>query len=120
REFQQNSQIHLDLDIEEPLPELDSGRSMALYQIAHEALSNIQKHSHAQNVSIGLHASRRGVALDVTDDGVGFDMKARRAQSHRGLRNMVNRTQSLGGSIKVESAPGKGASLHVEMPADKT
>jgi signal transduction histidine kinase len=116
REFQQNSQIATSVSIEESLPQLDSGRSVALYQIAHESLSNIQKHARASNVTLALHSSRRGIALDVTDDGVGFDTKAERGQSHRGLRNMVSRTQTLGGSFKLESAPGKGASLHIEMP----
>jgi PAS domain S-box-containing protein len=116
REFQQNSQIATNVTIEEALPQLDSGRSVALYQIAHESLSNIQKHARASTVTINLHTSRRGIALDVTDDGVGFDTKAERGQSHRGLRNMVSRTQGLGGSFKLESAPGKGASLHIEMP----
>ncbi len=116
REFGENSQIATTAEIEGALPELDDERAMTLYHIAHEALSNIQKHAHAEHVEIILRKADTSVALEVRDDGRGFDTSVEISAKHRGMRNMATRARTAGGDLRVESAPGAGTSIHVSMP----
>jgi len=114
-EFGQNSQIQTLLEIRGEAT-VDLSTAMAVYNIAHESLSNIQRHSRAANVRVTLDLGDAGGVLEVADDGVGFDMVADRSQSHRGLRNMDARARSAEAELTLESAPGKGTRLTVRFP----
>lgn len=88
-----------------------------LYWIAQEALNNIRKHAAAQNVMVSLHFTPTTLRLEVSDDGVGFDLRAVRAQGRGsgGLRSIAERTARLGGRHTYASAPGAGTRLTVEV-----
>jgi len=114
-EFQQNSQIatEVDLDVSNS-PSLTT--ALTVYNIAHEALSNIQRHSGANLVSISLQVGDDSGRLVITDDGVGFDTASDTSQSHRGLRNMTVRARTIDADLELESSPGKGTTLSLRFP----
>jgi signal transduction histidine kinase len=90
----------------------------ALLRIVQEALANIRKHAAASRVTVTLSYLEDVVTLDVQDDGVGFDQAAEvAAAGGLGLRAMRERVAALGGSLVVESAPGEGTTIAVEVPA---
>ena len=87
----------------------------ALYRIAQEALHNIVKHARASSVQIRMRCSPENVTLDVSDDGIGFE-PAGDFPGHLGLHSMRERTERLGGTLAVESAPGKGTQIRAWIP----
>jgi len=92
-------------------PDLEEG----LYRIAQEALNNALKHAHANAVAVHLRHNERTVTLEITDDGQGFDPAAARKQGGFGLRGMEERAVQLGGKLTVQSSPGKGTRIEVEV-----
>ncbi len=86
-----------------------------LYRIAQEALNNITKHAQATMVQIDLKVSQENVCLEIKDDGMGFDLEAARSSGGMGLRGMEERTQKIGGVLAIESTPGAGTRLSVNI-----
>ncbi len=87
-----------------------------LYRSAQEALNNAWKHSQASTITLELEMRRRRVTLAVSDDGVAFDLNDPKIHSKRlGLTSMRERVEAIGGSLQIESQPGAGTSVHVEV-----
>ncbi|MEW2253579.1 GAF domain-containing sensor histidine kinase [Streptomyces sp. NPDC058733] len=96
---------------------LPATQEEALLRVAQEALHNALRHSGAEHVDVSLDRRGCGAVLRVTDDGKGFDPKAiRRAGRHLGLVSMRDRASGVGGRLTVESAPGKGTTIEMEVP----
>ncbi len=93
---------------------------LALYRIIQEALTNIAKHARAHNVSIVVERKVRAVVAIVEDDGRGFDVRAilesAQDESKLGLHGMRERAELVGGRLQIESSPGAGSSVFVEIP----
>jgi PAS domain S-box-containing protein len=88
----------------------------ALFRIAQEALNNIAKHAHATDASVSLVADESTVRLAISDDGVGFDQEELgQERSSWGLLTMRERAESLGAKFAIESNPGEGTSVVVEV-----
>ncbi|MDX1993734.1 MAG: GAF domain-containing sensor histidine kinase [bacterium] len=87
----------------------------ALYRIAREALHNTAKHSKASEVTLSLSERSNGYALEVADNGQGFDPN-RGFPGHLGLKSMRERTDSLNGNIQIRSEPGQGTRILVTIP----
>jgi signal transduction histidine kinase len=107
--------VHVDMAVTGPPQHLDPSMDVALLRISQEALHNIKKHARAQNVNITLSYMPDALALDVADDGKGFDT----AQLNRGgfgLTSMRERARELGGEFTIESEPGKGTKIAVLIP----
>ncbi|HEX6678462.1 MAG TPA: sensor histidine kinase [Actinomycetes bacterium] len=104
-----------------PLP---TPTEVALLRITQEALANVRRHAHASRVTVTLSYMEDVAVLDVQDDGVGFDPRRTADRATRpeaggfGLAAMRQRVDRLGGSLAVESAPGAGTTLVVELPVD--
>lgn len=96
-------------------PELPFASKQALYRISQEALHNVVKHARARQVSVRLEQTLEAVRLEIRDDGVGFDPEGD-FPGHLGLRSMRERAASLGGVLRLASAPGQGTTLTVEVP----
>jgi len=86
-----------------------------LFWIAQEALNNVRKHAAAQHVTVHLHFTAATIALEVLDDGVGFDPGAVPAERRGGLRTIAERTAHMGGKLTYESMPGAGTRVKVEV-----
>jgi signal transduction histidine kinase len=104
--------------------ELPTPYEVALLRIAQSALANTVRHAGADRVEITLSFMETSLALDVVDDGKGFDPRAARrtpaspAESDGGfgLPAMRARARSLGGTLSVESAPGQGTAVAITLP----
>ena len=93
-------------------PEIET----TLYRVVQEALTNVARHAQATRVSVVLEW-RREVVLFVEDNGAGFDTEAALASTERlGLRGMRERLALAGGTLVIESEPGKGTTLIVRIP----
>ncbi|MEU0398194.1 GAF domain-containing sensor histidine kinase [Streptomyces sp. NPDC006208] len=96
---------------------LPATQEEALLRVAQEALHNALRHSEADQVDVVLVRRGQGAVLSVTDNGRGFEPKTvRRAGRHLGLVSMRDRASGVGGTLSVESAPGKGTTIEMEVP----
>ncbi len=99
---------HEDLDLPDPI-------RTTIYRVVQEALQNAARHSRAGNVEIVLQLVEDTLRILVRDDGQGFDPQRTKGI---GLLGMQERVSQLGGDFGVESAPGKGTILRVQLPVD--
>jgi signal transduction histidine kinase len=88
---------------------------MSLLRIAQEAVANAIHHGHARNIAVELQYDSGCVRLRIADDGGGFDAD-QTPPGHFGLLDMKERAQSMGSSLRIESAPGRGTIIAVEVP----
>ncbi|MFG3163203.1 GAF domain-containing sensor histidine kinase [Streptomyces sp. NPDC048232] len=96
---------------------LPAAQEEAMLRVAQEALHNALRHSEAARVDVTLHRRGTGAVLRVADDGSGFDPRTvRRAGRHLGLVSMRDRANGTGGRLTVQSAPGKGTTIEMEVP----
>lgn len=95
--------------------ELDAETEHTLIRLAREALSNVGRHAAAAQVHLTLSYLGDAVALDVADDGVGFDPDSSPAGGY-GLEIMSERTQALGGHLELSTSPGTGTTLTATIP----
>ncbi|MDB6065846.1 MAG: hypothetical protein JWR26_2054 [Pedosphaera sp.] len=90
------------------------------FRVAQEALNNIVRHARARRVDVDLRQRKDELQLMIRDDGSGFDVSAARKRISRGesfgLLSMEERAQLVGGSVKIESAPGCGTEVRVVFP----
>jgi len=89
-----------------------------LYRIAQEAVTNANRHARASTISLRLSYSLDRLSLEIVDDGVGFDIAAAPAPEggHFGLSGIRERARILGAEVMLESIPGKGTSVRVNVP----
>jgi PAS domain S-box-containing protein len=99
-------------EIERPAPAVED----ALYRIAQEALHNVMKHAAATEAVVRVRRADDELVLEVADDGVGFDESAVPA-GHLGVVGMRARAGLIGGRLEIVSAPGRGTTIRVVVPA---
>lgn len=90
---------------------------VTLLRIAQEALSNVAKHAAASRVGLTLSYMDDQIALDVRDDGAGFEPVRARDGGGYGLTSMQQRANRLAGSVEIESEPGAGTAISATIPA---
>jgi len=100
---------------DETLGRMERGIEEALYRITQEALTNIGKHSQSKHLRIELRRKGDRVQLEVRDWGVGFAPSNGSKRVH-GLKGMSKRARMLGGRCTVESSPGQGTRILVDLP----
>jgi len=104
----------------DPCP-LHPEAEVTLLRATQEALTNIQKHAEAHAVSVTLSYMGDQVALDVQDDGRGFDPESQPTHQNGGgygLQTMRERVEQMRGMVVLESTPGQGTTLAVQIPVD--
>ena len=109
--------IHVTVELGEE-PELPLEIKQALYLVAREAMHNTVKHAQAKNVTVRIHCAPDRCVLEICDDGVGFDTR-QSFPGHYGLHTMAERVEQLRGVCSIESAPGCGTTVRVEIPLHK-
>jgi two-component system, NarL family, sensor histidine kinase UhpB len=121
---------HLDLsgltvetDLEAAECRLPADVETGLYRIAQESLSNVVKHSGATRATLRLETRPGYAAVQVEDNGVGFDLEEAAVDSADrygvGLLSMRERTAALGGTFRVESGVGRGTRIYVVIPLEE-
>jgi signal transduction histidine kinase len=91
--------------------------AIALFRIVQEGLNNIIRHAEARHVVLELVADGEEYAFTLHDDGLGFNPEVNRESWPHGIMGMQHRVRALGGRFALESAPGKGTTLRVAVPA---
>ena len=86
-----------------------------IWHILQESFSNIEKYSHAHNVSVALGVRDWDICLTITDDGDGFDLATSELDRGYGLPNIKDRAERLGGVLYIYSAPGAGTTLGIKV-----
>lgn len=100
---------------------LDEQQSITLFHIAQEALNNVIKHSGSTAAAVRLTQKGRRFVLEVHDAGTGFEVQDGGPKEKHGLRNMRDRARSVGGDLTIDSRPGRGTTVRVEVFAkDRT
>jgi signal transduction histidine kinase len=90
----------------------------ALYRITQEALTNARKHGRASNARVEIQTEDHFIHLTVYDDGAGFDPQLR--TSGFGMHGMRERAEAVGGTLKINSAPGQGTHITATLPTHRT
>ncbi len=97
---------------------LPSEVETALFRIVQESLTNVALHAQATRVDVLINLRNNYVVTIIEDNGIGFVLTSPTAESHLGLFGMRERVEMLGGQLTVESSPGRGTTVKVEVPYD--
>ena len=96
-----------------PIPELSEEIEVAVFRVVQEALTNVARHSDASRVSVFVGGERGRLRVVVEDNGVGFDPEA--PTRRLGLMGIRERVTILGGTVTIDSSPGQGTAVTVEI-----
>ncbi len=119
REIRQKHGITYRLEVQDDFPRLAEDLRVPLFRNLREVLVNVVKHAKAKHVEIALTASEDTLAIEVKDDGVGFDpavVAAELGQKHFGIFSIEQQLGVLGGRIEIRSTPGQGACVTMMLP----
>lgn len=95
---------------------LDDEAKIALYRIAQEALTNVERHAGAQQIDVSLRGHRHGATLIIRDNGRGIAPNRSASSSGLGLRNMQERMEQVGGKLVVRNSKAGGTSIEATVP----
>ena len=99
--------------------ELDPVTVLALYRIVQEAVSNAATHAGVSEAAVTLRSADGVIIAEIRDEGCGFELSDSRAApdgGHVGLAGMRERAELVGGSLTVETSPGKGTTVRARVP----
>jgi signal transduction histidine kinase len=118
--FGERSAIDVSLEIRGDPDSLSSAQRITVFRAIQEALNNIREHSGATTVVVKLRARRSAIEVQISDDGMGFEIEralAKAAQRGRlGLVGIAERVRMVGGTFQIESAPGGPTMLKITLP----
>src|SRR4051812_30145055 len=114
RRFGDQYGIEARLHAEGTAERLGDDQQIVVYRVAQEALANVARHARASQVDVDLVAHDSGVALTVSDDGIGFHSGGR--PTGLGLNGMAERARLVGGELKIRSEPGEGTTVTLRVP----
>ena len=115
-EFEQHSGVKVVLALEGDSGSLPAAVTETLWRVAQEALTNVEKHAQAKQVTLTLAAASRQVSLAVCDDGVGIPVGLLPVNGHYGLVGMRERVEGLGGALQVTRPPAGGTCVQARIP----
>lgn len=99
---------------------LDEQKSIVVFRIFQENLNNILKHSKAQKIQVALTYLDDKFIMKITDDGVGFNIAEKKNSTSSaagvGLKSIFNRAKLIGAEIDMQSEPGKGTIISIQLP----
>jgi signal transduction histidine kinase len=98
------------------LPAIDNEKVIILYRMLQELLNNIVKHSAAKHINVLLNVSGNLFTLAVSDDGMGFNVEEKINSGGAGLHNLQNRASLINAQLSIQSKPGKGTQVNIQLP----
>ena len=120
--FSKRTRIHVHLKAFAGIEELEIAKRTVLYRVAQEALNNVSRHAQAGRVELNIQKFQSAAHMEIKDDGKSFQVdRTLNAKGNKrlGLLGMRERVEMVGGTFCVESAPGHGTSVRVEIPFSK-
>ncbi|HEX9116429.1 MAG TPA: PAS domain-containing protein, partial [Anaerolineae bacterium] len=121
-EFRKQSGLQVSFDaqgVAESAGRLPGDAETALYRIVQEALTNISRYAHAGSVAVVLQQRGDSVQVAVEDDGQGFDVQKALRSGRLGLLGMRERAEMAGGTLEIESSPGRGTTIYASVPGHR-
>ncbi|MGB6941217.1 MAG: ATP-binding protein [Bryobacteraceae bacterium] len=115
KEVARSSGFEMNSDIDPAVDTLPDVHRTCVYRLVQEALTNVSRHAGAHRVEVSLKSARGWVTGRIVDDGRGFQRAAQKSIG-LGLLGMEERVREVGGSIRIESAPGKGTRVEFRLP----
>jgi signal transduction histidine kinase len=120
--FSKRTRLHVHLKAFAEVEQLDIAKRTVLFRVAQEALTNVARHAHARRVEVNIQKVHGIVRMEIKDDGKSFQADRilnAKGNKRLGLLGMRERVEMVGGTFYVESAPGKGTAVQVEIPFAK-
>lgn len=117
--FSMRTGVDVVVDGEEIQPRPNPDVENNVFRIAQEVLNNVAKHARARRVGIRIEACDAILRVVITDDGIGFDpsrVRRMEEQGGWGIMTMTERAESIGGRFVLESEPGNGTCVTLEVP----
>lgn len=112
-----NTSVHWSLECHQRLTGIPEEMALAAFRITQEAVTNILRHADAKNLLVRLQRLPQGLALSISDDGLGFAPSTDPGrEGQRGMAGMSERIDQLGGTLSVTSEPGKGTQIEALFP----
>ena len=111
--FSQRNSAVCQLLVHGPEPSLDNDQATPIFRIAQESLTNVARHAAASEVTVTLISNSETVALEISDNGRGFDMAHLVPERSFGLLGMSERARSLGTTLRIRSAPDAGTTISI-------
>ena len=90
--------------------------ALCLFRIVQEGLTNIVRHSQARSAHVRISTTGESAHLEIEDDGIGFDLAHLQQHAGLGFVSMRERLRGLHGRVRVDSAPGRGTRIEVDVP----
>jgi signal transduction histidine kinase len=108
--------VPVSVHISAGLDQLSDAQKTCIYRIVQESLNNVAKHARASSIEIAVASSLGTITLEISDDGLGFDMQKQEGGSGLGLLGMRERVTQLGGDIVIKSTPNAGTRVSARLP----
>lgn len=118
--FSTRERIQATFDAQDVPKDLPREINLTIYRITQEALRNCAKHARAEQASVSLARTDRGLQLCISDNGSGFNPSQTQGQAGIGLASMQERARLVNGQVTVTSAPGEGTRIELEVPLEKS
>jgi signal transduction histidine kinase len=115
REFSRLTGVPCKVHVQGVLDTLTETQKTCIYRVVQEALTNCARHAKAKSVLVSVRMEAEGIAVTVSDDGIGFNASAS-VKEGLGLLGMRERVEALDGNLKISSRPGKGTVIRVQIP----
>ncbi len=116
-DFERRFNIQVDFTVHGLDDRLPVTLETSLYRMTQEGLTNVARHAQAQHASVLIDQRNAAIRVIIEDDGVGFNPDTHPfGEKNLGLQGIRERTQLLGGKLTIESQPGQGTSLFIEIP----
>lgn len=119
REYSIRTRLPVNVEMDGKIPELSDVYSITLYRFLQEALTNVIKHSQANQVWVEITLDEQEIILTVQDNGRGFSSEDPSTGKGIGLTGLRERLMLVGGNLVITSSPAKGAIISAHLPMDK-
>jgi signal transduction histidine kinase len=121
KSFAARTGVHTHLTVFAGVEQSETAKRTVLYRVAQEALNNVARHAQASRAEVNIQKLPGSIGMTIKDDGKSFHVERAmhaRGSKHLGLLGMRERVEMVGGAFCVESSPGNGTTVRVEIPFD--
>ena len=119
-EFERRTGIAVTLDLPSDTLSIDDARITTVFRILEETLTNVARHARATRVGIVLRSGRRGLLLEIRDNGRGITPEELTSVRSLGLVGLRERALACSGELRIEGSPGGGTTVTLHVPLRQT